>query len=146
MAGFSILKDINDSPAKKVPISAITVTTGDLLELVIDAVVWTAATGTSAHFNRKAIALEDATTSGTFVLVQELTGTETVEVDCTPAQAAAADNGQLMILTDKATVSNTGTNVTNGYVAFIQDGVGRSTSHIVGRVLVGNGVNPDATT
>jgi hypothetical protein len=145
MAGFNILSDINDSGAKKVPISSITVTIGDLLELVGGATTWTACTATSAHFNRKAIAMENATTAATEVLVQELTGTETVEVDVTNT-AAAADNGDLMVLTDKDTVNNTHTTSTTEYACFIQDKPGKTTTKIIGRVLVGNGVNPDATT
>lgn len=146
MAGFNILSDINDSPSKKVTISSITVTIGDLLELVGDSTTWTACTATSAYFNRKAIAMENATTSETEVLVQELTGTETVEADCVATTASTDDNGDLMVLTDKDSVNNTGTTSTTEYAAFIQDTIGETTSKIIGRVLVGNGVNPDATT
>lgn len=146
MAGFNILSDINDSGAKKVPISSITVTIGDLLELVGGATSWTACTATSAHFNRKAIAMENATSAATEVLVQELTGTETVAADCVAGTADAADNGDLMVLTDKDSVNNTGTTSTTEYACFIQDKVGENTSKIIGRVIVGNGVNPDATT
>lgn len=145
MAGFKILKDINDSPAKKVAISSITVTIGDLLELVGGATSWTACTATSTFFNRKVIAMENATTAATEVLVQELTGTETVEGDCTNT-ANTAHNGDLMVLTDKATINNTGTTSTTECAVFIQDGAGSTTTKLVGRILVGNGVNPDATT
>jgi len=145
MAGFKILKDINDSPAKKLPISSLAVTIGDLLELAVGATTWTAVTASSEYFTRKAIAMETVTSSATEVLCQEVNGTETVEVDCVAGTANADDNGDRMIATDKDSINNTGTDDASENVVFIQDGVGSTTSKIIGRIIVGNGVNPDAT-
>ena len=145
MTGFKVIKDIDDKGMKRVSISSLTLAIGDLLELVGGATTWTETTATSAHFNRKAIVMETRTTANTDVLVYELDGTETVMAECTNT-ANATHNGDLMVLTDKNTVNNTGSTSTTEYATFIQDGIGEDTTHLVGRVLVGNGVNPDATT
>lgn len=145
MAGFKIKRDPSDKGAKKVPISSQTVLIGDLLELTAGATTWAVCTSSTNFFTRKAIALEAASSSATEVLVVELDGNEDVEVESANA-SAAADNGDRMALTDKNTVNNSGTDNTGQAVAFVQDGTIGATSdnRIVGRVLVGNGVDPDA--
>ena len=145
MTGFKVLKDIDDKGLKRVAISSLTLAIGDLLELVAAGTTWTETTATSNHFTRKAIVMEVATTAATDVLVYELNGTETIEGECTNA-ANATHNGDLMVLTDKNTINNTGTTSTTQYAAFVQDGAGSTTTSLVGRILVGNGVDPDATT
>jgi len=142
---FIVRKGADPRNYKKVTISSITVTFGELLENVGGATTWTEPTATSNHFTRKAIAQEATSTSETSVLVYELDGTEDVEALATNT-ANAAHNGDLMVLTDSNTVNNTGTTSSTEYACFVQDKVGLDTTHIIGRVLVGDGVNPDATT
>lgn len=142
---FRVLTDSDDRNIQKLPISSLTITLGELIELVSGATTWTECTSTSNHFTRKAIALEAATTSDTTVLAYELTGNERVEATVTNT-ASASHNGDSMVLTNSNTVNNTGTNATTEYICFIQEKVGKDTSTIVGRVVVGNGVDPDATT
>lgn len=144
MVGFKVLKTIGEIELKKFPISSQTVLVGDLFELVTGATTWTACTATSKHFYRKAIAYEAASTSATEFLGYEVTGLETVEVQCANT-ASANDNGDLMILTDKNTVNNTHSNVTTEEPVFIQDKIGSTTTSIIGRIIVGNGVDPDLT-
>jgi hypothetical protein len=147
ITGFSVIKDHNSKSFKKVAISSITVARGDLLENVGGATTWTACTATSNYFSRKAIAQEAATTAATSILVRELDGTETVMAE-TAADTSASHNGDAMVLTDSNTVNNSGTTATTQYVAFYQDGtIGATGSRLIyGRVCVGNGVDPDATT
>lgn len=130
---------------KKYPISSQTVVVGDLFERTAGATTWSACTATSTYFTRKVIAYEAASTSATEFLGYEVRGDELIEVE-SAATASALHNGDRMILTDKNTVNNSGTDVTTEYACFIQDGVGNGTTAIVGRILVGNGVDPDATT
>lgn len=145
MTGFKVISTIDEIELKKYPISAQTVLLGDLFELVAGATGWTACTATSAYFNRKVIAYEAASSSASEFLGYEVRGWETVEAECTNT-AAATDNGDLMVLTDKNTVNNTHTTGITEYACFMQDKVGSTTTSIIGHVLVGNGVNPDATT
>ena len=117
----------------------------DLLEVAVGATTWTAVTASSNYFSRKAIALEAATTASTEVLCFELDGNEDVEAES--ANNSNADhNGDRMLATDTNTVNNTGTDNTSQNVVFIQDKVvgAAADKRIVGRVLVGNGVDPDA--
>ena len=141
---FKVLKDINDSPCKRVTISSITVTIGDLLQLPIGGVAWTLVTSASLHQARKAIAMESATTAATTLLVQELNGTETVEANCVAGTASLTHNGDRMVATDCTSIYNSGTDSTAKEAIFIQSGIGSTTSKIVGRVVVGSGVNPGA--
>lgn len=145
MVGFKILSTPSETALKKFPISSQTVLVGDLFERVAGATTWTACTATSNHFTRKAIALEAASTSATEFLGYEVTGDEEVEVQVTNT-ASASHNGDLMVLTDKNTVNNTGTTATTEYVCFIQDRPGSTTTSVIGHICVGNGVDPDAAT
>jgi len=146
MVGFKILKSsLEGVELKKVTISSQTVLVGDLLDLDVGATAWTVAAASSVHFTRKCIAYEGVSTSATEVLVHELTGLERVEVQSANT-ADASDNGDRMLLTDKNTVNNSGTDVSLETACFIQDGVGSTTTSIVGRVLVGSGVDPDSHT
>lgn len=145
MAGFKLLRDPSDKGAKKVPISSQTVLVGDLLELTAGSTTWAVCTSSTNFFTRKAVALEAASSSATEVLVVELDGNEDVEVE-SANNSDTAHNGDRMALTDKNTVNNSGSDVTGQAVAFVQDGVVGAAAdlRIVGRVLVGNGVDPDA--
>lgn len=144
-AGFKVLCDGVDKGAKKVPVSSIAVAVNDLLELLVGAVSWTAVTSSSNYFSRKAIALEACTSSATEILVIELDGCEDVEAE-SANNSDALHNGDRMLATDTNTVNNTGTDNTSQNVVFIQDKVvgAAADKRIVGRVLVGNGVDPDA--
>ena len=142
---LEIIKDINSIPARKIPISSLTVVVGDLLELTAGATTWVLCTSTTDHFTRKAIALEAATTAATVVLAQELTGSETVKAESTN-NSNTAHNGDRMTLPDANTVNNTGTDVSGQAASFLQIGTAgvNTAKRIVGYVLVGSGVDPDA--
>ena len=140
---FKILKDIDDKGLIRVPISSITVTVGELLEQLTGATAWTECTSSSPAYSRKGIAMEAASTAATTVLVCELDGTETVEALVTNT-AAAADNGDAMVLTDSVTVNNTHTNSTAKEACFVQDGIGSTTTTVVGRIIVGPGLSFNA--
>lgn len=144
MVGFEVLKDIDDGSLEKLPVSAFSGTKGGLIERTAGSTTWQACTSTSAHFTPKAILMETVV-SASSVLAYRLTGGETVKVASTNV-SAVADNGDRMTLTDYLTMNNTGTDVTGEAVSFIQEGtVGTAAEKVlVGRVLVGNGVDPDA--
>jgi hypothetical protein len=140
---FKVLGRVTEANLKVVAISAITVSVGDLLEKVSGATTWTLCTATSKWYSRKAIAMEAATTASTTVLVDELNGSELVSA-LVANTANATHNGDQIVLSNAYTVNNTGTNSTDDAVAFMQDGV-VDTTHISGRVLVGNGEITTAT-
>ena len=146
MIGFEVVKDINDAELVKLPVSAFTGAKGDLVERLAAGLYWTACTSTSPHFSPKAILMETVTAASS-VLAYRLTGLETVRAKSN-APASAEHNGDLMVLTDTNTVNNTGTTSTTEYAAFVQEGYSGATTdkRLIGRVLVGNGVDPDATT
>jgi len=142
---LKVISRVDELELKKYPISSQTVLVGDLFEKAVGATTWTAATATSTHFTRKVIAYEAATTAATEFLGYEVRGDEDVEAEVTNA-ASANHNGDRMVLTDKNTVNNTGTDSALEYACFIQDRIGSDSTHVIGRVIVGNGVDPDATT
>lgn len=133
-----------DRGMKLVPVSSLTASVGDLLELIAGSATWAKVTSSSNFFTRKAI-VQTAITSASFAEVIELDGNEIVEAQSANA-SAAADNGDRMAFTDENTVNNSGTDVTGQAVGFVQDGVAGAAAdnRIIGRVLVGNGVDPDA--
>ena len=144
MVGFKVLSSMKDASFRKLTISSLALAIGDLIEQEKGIANWTACDATSNHWTRKAIVMEVTTTSPTQVLAYELDGNEEVEGACTN-NASATYNGDTHILTDKATINNTTSDVTGGAPAFYQDRLGSEAKSIIGRVLVGNGVDPDAT-
>lgn len=143
MAGFKVISAMTEGQLNELPISSLALVIGDLIERIASATTWVKTTATTDFFTRKAIVMQTVTTAATVVLAYELDGTETVEAQVTNT-AAATHNGDRMTLTDENTVNNTGTDVTGQATSFIQDRPGSTTTSIIGRVLVGNGVDPDA--
>ena len=143
--GFRVISSPIEAEYEDIVISSQTVTANSLLEQVSGATSWTVCTLTSTHFTPKAIASAAASSSATSVHARLVTGFELVEAEVTET-ASSDDDGDLMVLTDLDTVNNTGTTSSTEYATFRQKKVGSTTSTIVGKILVGNGVNPDATT
>lgn len=145
MAGFEVISDKDDSENQLLPASGLTTTVGDLLERVAGSTTWAACTSSSDWFTVKAIAME-AVSSANRVLAYRIKGNELVKVDAANS-SDSADNGDRMILTDKDTVANTGSDVTGQSPCFIQEGVLGVTGDkkIIGKIIVGNGIDPDAS-
>lgn len=145
MAGFEIIKDISDKGTKLLPIASQAYVVNDLLTLAVGSTTWTPAASTTGYFLRKAIAMETVASTATSILAVELDGTETVRAE-SANNGNTSHNGDRMVLTDANTVNNTGTDDTGENVAFIQEGIAGATTdkRLIGRVVVGPGVNPDA--
>lgn len=146
MAGFEVIKDIDDKGLKKLPIASTAYTANDLLELTAGSTTWAAVTSSSNYFSRKAIAQETVTSSATEILCYELSGTETVRAE-SANNGNTAHNGDRMLATDSNTVNNTGTDNTSQNVIFVQDGIAGAVAdkRLIGRIIVGPSVDPDAT-
>lgn len=141
---FEVLKDLHEAELQELPVSSFTGTKGDLVERLAAGTGWTACTATSPHFTPKAILMETVA-SASSVLAYRLNGMETVKADSTN-NGNAGHNGDLMVLTNTSTVNNTGTTSTAEYAAFVQEGILGATTDkkLLGRIMVGNGVDPDA--
>jgi len=145
MAGFAVIKDSQSKPFTRVTINSTSHSYGDLIELVNGTAYWAACTSSSNYFTRKAICMETVS-SGTSILVRELDGTEIVSAE-SANNSNSTHNGDNMVLTDTNTVNNTGSTSTAQTACFVQDGtIGVNTDKLIyGRVIVGKGVDPDAT-
>lgn len=143
-AGFEVIGDKDDARLEELPLNTLTAAIGDLLELTTGATTWAKCTSSSNYFTPKVI-LEETATAATSALCYRLTGNERVRAE-TSGDAVVAHYGDIMALVDENTVSNTGTNVTGQAACFVQEGVAGALTdkRIIGRVLVGNGVDPDA--
>lgn len=143
-AGFTILRDDRDKGARMLPVSSLTAADGDLIELTAGSTTWAKVTSSSDHFTRKAI-VQGAWTSVSELLAIELDGSEDVQVQSANS-SNASHNGDRMAFTDANTVNNSGSDVTGQAVGFVQTGIvgAAGDNQIVGHVLVGNGVDPDA--
>ena len=147
MAGFRLLDDpyVGHS-SREVTISSLTLAVGDLLELDIGATAWTAADASTTHWQKKAVCVKSTTSSDTLVEVVLVLPGQVYAVESANA-SNVAHNGDRMILTDRNTVNNTGTDNTTKEAVFIQKGVdsGLNTTTIIGEIIAGSGINPDAT-
>lgn len=144
-AGFEVIGDKDDAQYQVLPLDTLTAAIGDLLERLTGSTTWVKTTSSSNHFTRKAI-LEETATGATSASCYLLTGNEKVRAE-SANDAVLAHYGDQMVLTDENTVNNTGTNATGQTTCFVQEGVAGALTdgRIIGRVLVGNGVDPDAT-
>lgn len=143
-AGFEVIGNKDDGQLEKLPTSALTADIGDLLERLAGSTTWAKTTSTSNFFTPKAI-VEETATSASEILCYRLSGLEKVRAASTN-DAVVAHYGDRMALTDENAVNNSGSDVTGQAVVFIQEGVAGALTdkRIIGRVLVGNGVDPDA--
>jgi hypothetical protein len=145
MTGFKVLSTIDEIELKKLPVSSQTLSVGSLIEQTAGTTTWAACTATTNFFTKKAICYQAVTSTATTVLAYQVRGNEVVEGACTASSAAAAGVGDRLTLTDLDTLAYTGSDVTGQAVSFVMYGVGSDTSHVIGKILVGNGVDPDAT-
>jgi len=142
---FGIVKDPGETEVKEVTISSLTLSPGDMLELNAGATAWTVADASTQHWQKKVVCIEPATSSDTKVKAIVVTDHQSWAVE-SANNSASADNGDRMILTDKNTVNNTGTDNASQNAIFIQENpVGDATDKkIIGTFKGGAGIDPDA--
>lgn len=144
-AGFFLRRSVGTEQALPHPISSLAVSIGDMLDLDVGAVAWTAADANSLHWTKKAVAVEAVANTATSVLAIDVLPGQLWEAEGVNS-AAAADNNDRMVLTDKNTVNNTGTDSAAKEAVFIQTGYAGATTdkRLLGEIVYGNGINPAA--
>ena len=136
MAGFSLIKDAGVTEYRTYTISSQAFTIGDLVDTSRTAGTVTPSTSTSTTYTIRGVAMQTVTTAATSLLIALATPFQLWKVPATNT-TNTAHNGQRMVLTDKATINNTGTDSTATTGVFEQFGV-NSTTVLVGRLLVGS--------
>lgn len=129
---------VSTSEYRNVRIASQAYTIGDavMIDLTSDAVDVVPATASSKTTNIYGVAMETVTSSATSLLIALATNMQRWTADVTNA-TNTNHNYERMILTDKATVNNTGTDDTSVNAVFQQMGVQDSTGkRIVGRFLI----------
>lgn len=113
MAGFSLNRNLNEIEYKTIRIASQAYTIGDALhaDWTSDAVDAVPATASSKTTNILAVAMETVTSSATSLLVALIEPSQVWLVSSTN-NSSSNHRRQRMILTDKATVNNTGTDDT----------------------------------
>lgn len=109
-------------------------TIGDSVDVSRTAGTVIPSTSSSVTYGERGIAMATVTNTATVLLVALTTPRQRWMADTTNT-ANVAHNGQRMVLTDKGTVNNTGTDSTTVNGLFEQIGV-VSTNRIVGRFVV----------
>lgn len=145
-SGYKLIRNPSDTQAEPLRISGITVVLNDLLERTAGSTTWALTTSSTDYFTQKAVAIESATTNDTEVQAIRVDMDQKWEAEG-GSSSDIADDGDRMAATDENTVNNSGTDVTNQAVVFVQDGVigPAADNRIVGNILVGNGVDPDVS-
>lgn len=142
---FRLVKDPMDTQAEYIEISSTTVAVGDMLALEPAAnEYYELADANTEFWAVKYVAIESATTSDTEVLAIRVHEGQLWEADATNA-SDSADTGQRMILTDKATVNNTGTNSAADAAIFLQTGYAGETSDNTILGYISSTGSPDPT-
>lgn len=119
---FSLVQDPNPTVYKVFPISSQAYQVGDLVQYSRSAGTVIPATSASINANIVGVAMSAQVSGDTTLLVCLVTPEQTWQADATNA-TNAAQNYQRMVLTDKGTVNNTGTDVTGSTGVFTQEGV-----------------------
>lgn len=138
MTGFSLMADPNTTEYRNVRVASQAYTIGDAVhqDRTSDAVDVVPATASSTTVNIYGVAMETVTSAATTLLIALANSQQRWVADATNTPATN-HNYQRMILTDKATVNNTGTDDTSVNAVFEQIGVvSTSPKRIVGRFLV----------
>lgn len=138
--GFKLIADPNNTEFRVFTISSQAFTIGDLVDMSRTAGTVTPATASSTTVSIRAVAMETVTSAATSMLTALVQPWQRWSADTTNTPVST-DNGQRMILTDKATVNNTHTDSTTSSGVFEQLGVVDATGkRIVGRILAASNV------
>ncbi len=134
------MRDAADTEMIELELSSVATTVGCLLELVDGASTWTLATSSSNARTLKAVA-QEVVASGAAAVKAILVNPTQLWVAATTNNAATADTGDRMVLTDNLTVNNTGTDSTGAAAVFQQIKVVGATTEkrILGRFTGGYG-------
>lgn len=130
---FKLIADPEPTEYKVYTIASQAYQLGDAVMLSTTAGTVIPATSSSSPSRMIGVAMEAKTSSDTSLLVALISSRQQWQADVTNA-ANTAHNEQRMVLTDKGTVNNTGTDSTNAAAVFRQEGV-VGTTRIVGRFL-----------
>jgi len=130
-----MIKDPDTTEYKVVRVASQAYTKGDAVhrDRTSDAIEVVVATASSNTRNIYGVAMETVTSSATELLVALITPQQTWKVEVANT-ASANHNGQRMILSDKDSVNNTGTDDTTDEAVFVQEGV-VGTTQITGKFL-----------
>ena len=147
MAGFTPISSVSTEADLELPISTLTLSVGDMLDLAIGATTWTEASATTEHWQLKAVCSQAATTAESFVKARLVSSTGQLWEAETANNSSASHNGDRMLLTDKNTVNNTGTDNTSEEACFIQiSPIGAAADkRVLGIIVPGIGINADAS-
>lgn len=136
---FVLIADTNPTIYRNVRISSQAYSIGDVVQLSRSAYDVTPATSATINADIFGVAMEAVAATATTLLVCEITRAQIWAADVN-ATASASHNFQRMILTDKGTVNNTGTDSASSAAVFTQIAP-ITTSRVSGRFNVGASVS-----
>lgn len=133
--GFKLVADPGNTEFRSYTISSQAFTIGDLVDVSRTAGTVIPATSSSTTYTIRGVAMQTVTSAATTLLIALCNAAQRWSADMTNT-TNTTHNGQRMLLTDKATVNNTGTDSTATTAVFEQLGV-VTTTRAVGRLLSG---------
>jgi len=137
MAGFRLIKDLDETEERVVRVASQAYTIGDavMLDRTSDSVDVVPATSASTTTNIFGVAMQTVASSATELLIAIVTPRQTWTVESANT-ANVSHNYQRMLLTDANTVNNTGTDNTTDEAVFMQTGAAQpGTTTIAGQFL-----------
>ncbi len=131
--GFKLIADPDATEFRTFTIASQAYTLGDIVDVSRTAGTVTPSTASSTTVTIRGVAMQTVTSAATSLLVCLASARQKWSADYTNA-TNVAHNGQRMVLTDKATVNNTGTDSTSASAVWEQLATASSTRG-VGRLL-----------
>lgn len=133
--GFKLIADPGNTEFRTYTIASQAYTLGDMVDISRTAGTVTPSTASSTTVTIRGVAMQTVTNTATTLLIALVNSAQRWSVDATNTPNVA-HNGQRMILTDKATINNTGTDSTSASAIFEQIAVAStSPARLVGRIL-----------
>ncbi len=96
-SGFKLRQNNHELKIEELTISSLTLTAGDLLEIVAGATAATEGDSSTIAYDRKGVVIEDATTSDTKIKAIMVDSDQLWEVESN-AESSTSDNGDAMVL------------------------------------------------
>lgn len=144
---FRLHSDPTDTHARYLPVSSITATAGDVLELDAGATTWTAANSASLHWQQLAVLIENCASGATEVKGILVNPNQIWEADASN-NSDSSHNGDRMSLdvSGSTVVVNSGSDVTGQSAMVVQIAPVGATgdANILVKFLNSQGVDPDA--
>lgn len=142
---FELVSDPMEPQVEYLPISSVTLSVGELMELDAGSTTWTIGDASTINWQRKAVAIEAATTSATEVKAMLVHPFQLWKVGTTANSADSGDGDNFIVASGGLTVTNTASTAQEACFQQVQKVGAAALKKIIGRFNGSTGLDPDVS-